>query len=260
MFCIFHLCIWCIFSAYLVLHILAYFEMLISASWCILCIYMHILSLPAYVSFTFQVSFRLCLEQIGDVGFYGRFRAWFKVIAFNTRTGKVFQLPADSKCCAPAIAACSLAWPISLIQIQTACARGQGSFFHKLFLPLFLSLNRLLTQLNIPKVDDLVLGKIIASNFGQKKVPLQQGGDLVSSCLSVSSLVLHIFAQPLFSLVITMMHNLFESVHFAQELLLLHLVAVAQQWCTIAPCSFHGSKEEAWSEASEAHTDSRPLE
>ena len=47
------MCILCIFSAYLVLHILAYFEMLISASWCIFCIYMHILSLLAYVSFTF---------------------------------------------------------------------------------------------------------------------------------------------------------------------------------------------------------------
>ena len=31
-FCIFHLCILCILSTYLVLHILAYFEMLISAS------------------------------------------------------------------------------------------------------------------------------------------------------------------------------------------------------------------------------------
>ena len=48
------MCILCIFSAYLILHILAYFEMLISASWCIFCIYMHILSLLAYVSFTFH--------------------------------------------------------------------------------------------------------------------------------------------------------------------------------------------------------------
>ena len=167
----------CTFSTYLVLHILAYFEMLISASWwiyvhiyayfaytciCILCIYMH-LRIYAYFEFAciyiFYISFRHSLEQIGNVRFCGRFRAWFKANAFNTRTGKVFQFPADRKCCAPAIAECSLARPISLIQIQTvASARGEGSFFRKLFFPLFpsLSFNPVLTPLNIPKVDDLV--------------------------------------------------------------------------------------------------------
>ena len=125
---------------------------------------------------------------------------------------------------------CSLARPIRLIHIQTAAgARGEGSFFRKLFLPLFLSSNPLLTPLNIPKVDDLVLGQIVASNVGQWKVPLQQGGDPGF----FMPLVLHIFAEPLFSLVIIMMRNLPESVPFAPELLLLHLVAVAQQRCAL---------------------------
>ena len=97
-------------------------------------------------------------------------------------------------CCAPAIAVCSLAGPIRLIHIQTAAgARGEDSFFCKLFLPLFHSFDPLLTPLNIPKVDDIVLGQIVASNV----------------C------------------------NLPESVHFALELLLLHLLAVAQQRCAL---------------------------
>ena len=48
------MCIFGIFSAYLELHFLAYFEMLISASSCILCIYLQIVSLLADASFTFH--------------------------------------------------------------------------------------------------------------------------------------------------------------------------------------------------------------
>ena len=71
-FCIFHnfhLCILCIFSAYLVLHILrlAYFEMHISASSCILNIYTHILSLVANVSYTLHSDTVWTLEQIGGI-------------------------------------------------------------------------------------------------------------------------------------------------------------------------------------------------
>ena len=57
-YCIFHLCILCIFSACLVLHILAYFDMLISASWCIICIYMCIfwVCLHIYLSHFIQAQ------------------------------------------------------------------------------------------------------------------------------------------------------------------------------------------------------------
>ena len=58
--------------------------------------------------------------------------------------------------------------PISLINIQTAtCVRRERSFFHLLSLLLFLCFNRPLTPLNVPKVDDLVLGKVVASDVGQ---------------------------------------------------------------------------------------------
>ena len=56
---------------------------------------------------------------------------------------------------------------INLTKLQTAvCARREGSFFRRLFLPLFLSIDCTLTPLNIPNVDDLVLGKVVASNVG----------------------------------------------------------------------------------------------
>ena len=68
-----------------------------------------------------------------------------------------------------------------------------------------------------------------ARNVGLWKVPLKQGGDPGFFI----PLVTHKFAKPLFSLVIIMMNNLPQSVHFAPELLLLHLVAIAQQWCSL---------------------------
>ena len=79
---------------------------------------------------------------------------------------------------------CAQCWT-HLIYIQTAVgARIIKSIFFQLFLPLFLSFNHLLSEseplshLNIPEVDDLVLGKVsaIASNFRQRKVPLHSAG------------------------------------------------------------------------------------
>ena len=111
---------------------------------------------------------------------------------------------------------------INLIKLQTAvCARREGSSFRQLFLPLFLSFDCTLTPLNIPNVDDLVLGKVVASNVGQWKVPLQKGRD---PCF-LMSLVLHVFAEPLFRLVVVKMCNLPEPAHFAQELCLLRIIA-----------------------------------
>ena len=75
---------------------------------------------------------------------------------------------------------------------------------------------------NLSNIDDLVLGKVVASYVGQWKVPLQQGSD---PCF-LMSLVLHVFAKPLFSLVIVKMHNLPESVHFAEEPLFLLLISL----------------------------------
>ena len=74
--------------------------------------------------------------------------------------------------------------PISLMNIQTVtCVRREHSFFHLLSLLLFLCFNSPLTPLNVPKVDDLFLGKVVASDVGKWKVLLQHAGDLVSSCL-----------------------------------------------------------------------------
>ena len=114
---------------------------------------------------------------------------------------------------------------MSLINLQTAAGAGRkGSFLRQLFLPLFLSFDCPLTLLNIPNVDDLVLGKIAASNVGQWKMPLQQCSD---PCF-LMSLVLHVFAEPLFRLVVVKMCNFPESVHFAQKLRLLLLMARMQ--------------------------------
>ena len=111
---------------------------------------------------------------------------------------------------------------INLTKLQTAvCARREGSFFRQLFLPLFLSIDCTLTPLNIPNVDDLVLGKVVASNVGQWKVPLQKGRDP----RFLMSLVLHVFAEPLFRLVVVKMCNFPEPAHFAQELCLLRIIA-----------------------------------
>ena len=56
----------------------------------------------------------------------------------------------------------------SVINLHIAAgARRVGSFFRQLFLPPFLSFNCPLTHLNIPNVDDLVLGKVVANNDGQ---------------------------------------------------------------------------------------------
>ena len=108
---------------------------------------------------------------------------------------------------------------INLTKLQTAvCARREGSFFRQLFLPLFLSIDCTLTPLNIPNVDDLVLGKVVASNVGQWKVPLP------IPCF-LMSLALHVFAEPLFCLVVVKMCNLPEPAHFAQELCLLRIIA-----------------------------------
>ena len=63
--------------------------------------------------------------------------------------------------------------PISLMNIQIAPGvRRERSYFHLLSLILFLSLLQSSSYaLNVPKVDDLVLGKVIASDIGQWKVP-----------------------------------------------------------------------------------------
>ena len=111
--------------------------------------------------------------------------------------------------------------PISLMNIQTAtCVRRESSFFHLLSLLLFLCFIRPLTPLNLPKVDNLVLGKVVACHVGQWKVSLQQTGDPGF----LMPLVLHVLAKPLFSLVVVMMRNFSESAHFAQGLSILLLV------------------------------------
>ena len=111
--------------------------------------------------------------------------------------------------------------PISLMNIQTAtCVRRERSFFHLLSLLLFLCFNRPLTPLNVPKVDDLVLGKVVASDVGQWKVPLQQAGDPGF----LMPLVLRVHAKPLFRLIFVMRHNFSESAHFVQKLSILVLL------------------------------------
>ena len=47
--------------------------------------------------------------------------------------------------------------------------------------------------MTIPNVDGIVLGKVVASNVGQWKVPLQQAHDPDF----LMPLVLHVFAEPL---------------------------------------------------------------
>ena len=73
-------------------------------------------------------------------------------------------------------------------------ARRERSFFRLLSLLLFLCFNRPLTPLKVPKVDELVLGKVVASEFGQWKVPLQQQGEPGF----LMPLVLHVLAKSLF--------------------------------------------------------------
>ena len=64
------------------------------------------------------------------------------------------------------------------MNIQTVtCVRRVLSFFHLLSLLLFFCFNCPLMPLNVPKVDDLVLGKVVVSDVGQWKVPLQQADD-----------------------------------------------------------------------------------
>ena len=56
---------------------------------------------------------------------------------------------------------------MSLTNLQTAAGLlCEGSFHCKLFLPLFLSFDCQPAPLNIPNIDDLVLGKVVASNVG----------------------------------------------------------------------------------------------
>ena len=65
--------------------------------------------------------------------------------------------------------------------------------------------------MNIPNVDDLVLGKIVASYVGQWNVPLQHGRHWKSpgsDPCPLMSLVLHVFAEPLFWRVVAKMCNL----------------------------------------------------
>ena len=85
-----------------------------------------------------------------------------------------------------------------------------------------------LTLLNIPNVDDLVLGKVVASCVGQCNVPLLQGRD---PCFLMSH-VLHVLAEPLSCRVVVKMRNRPESVHFAQELHLL-LLTTWMHWSCI---------------------------
>ena len=73
-------------------------------------------------------------------------------------------------------------------------AQREGSFFRQLFLPLVLIFDCTLTPLNIPNVDYLILGKVVASNVEQWKVPLQNGRDPYF----LMSLALHVFVGKLF--------------------------------------------------------------
>ena len=54
---------------------------------------------------------------------------------------------------------------MSLTKLQTAASTG--SFYCKLFLPLFLSFDCQSAPLNIPNVYDLVMGKVVASNISR---------------------------------------------------------------------------------------------
>ena len=103
-FCIF-LHIFCIYFVYIpanntyilhisFVHIVHIFFIFGTAYSCIFwnayfCILMHIMQIYAYFEFActciIYISFRHSLAQIGDVGFCGRFRAWFKV---SQRTGQ----------------------------------------------------------------------------------------------------------------------------------------------------------------------------
>ena len=63
--------------------------------------------------------------------------------------------------------------PISLINYQNAAgAQCERCFSRQLIPPIFLSFNHPLTPLNTPKVDAIVLGKVVAIDVGQWKVPL----------------------------------------------------------------------------------------
>ena len=102
------------------------------------------------------------------------------------------------------------------LQQNAAGARGSHSFW-----PAFsTSLSCLLTPLNIPKVDDLVLGMVVPSDVRKRKVPRLYARD-PSFFLR---LVFDIFLNPLFRrnpsrrVVVLMISNLPESFHFEQSL------------------------------------------
>ena len=193
--------IYCIFlfglfphiPAYLVLHIAAYFLHIFAY------LNLHIMAFLPVCIFKHITHMFACKMQI-----YSYFENVYLCI-FGFAYLYIFLLPR----------------PISLINIQTAtCVRRERSFFHLLSLLLFLCFNRPPAPLNVPKVDDLVLGKVEASDVGQWKVPLQQASDPGF----LMPLVLHVLAKPLFNLVVVMMRNFSESVHFVQELSILLLV------------------------------------
>ena len=108
-----------------------------------------------------------------------------------------FHVLAKSNCILPQANECNIQ--------TTAAVWHELSFFFDSCFFLFLSFNCQLTPQNIPKVDDLVFGKVLAR--GHWKVSLQQVCDL---CILVSpvSPILCIFAKPFFCLVIVMMCNL----------------------------------------------------
>ena len=61
--------------------------------------------------------------------------------------------------------------------------RRERSFFRLLSLLFFLCFNSPLTLLNVPKVDDLVFGKVVASDVDSGKCRGSRQEILVSSCL-----------------------------------------------------------------------------
>ena len=206
-YCIFLFCLFPHIPAYLVLHIAAYFLHIFAIlnlhimAYLPVCIFKHITHMFACKMQIYSYFEKVYLCIFGFAYLYILLHIYIYILAYFS----IILLPR----------------PISLMNIQTAtCVWRECSFFHLLSLLLFLCFNRPLTPLNVPKVDDLVLGKVVASNVGQYKVQLQQAGDPGF----LMPLVLYVLAKPLFCLVVVMMSNFSESAQFEQELSILLLV------------------------------------
>ena len=102
-------------------------------------------------------------------------------------------------------------------KLQLVAARQCLCFFCQLFRPLFLNLvcplTQLVTPLNIPKVNDLVLGKIVPRDVEKGERLLQEAGD---PCFLLC-LILEILLKPLFCLFLATMCILQESFHLSRS-------------------------------------------